>query len=216
MVGGEPAPVFGELELHERRKVAVAWLEWSCGVPEARAVSERDQRYRVVTADLDPGSFGVTPDPVSSCAFLPHWLYVQIGVREPWVDHPMAPGGWRGDGGILSRLVRQSVPWDHRKLEGGDVIIVAHKWPSGKDAHVVCVCDEARLEDDEHWLATAEYGQPGGALHSRSWNRSHWGGSRKPVRVVLPLERVLRQAFGHGLLEASALPHPPHVPSQGA
>jgi hypothetical protein len=212
VVGGNPTPVWTEDDLHAYRKLAVRRLEWACGYPPAKAVPEEHERYRVVTADLDPGSRGVHPDPFSSCALLAHWLYLELGVSEPWLDHPKAPHGWRGDGAVLYRLVCQSVQWDRRKLEGGDVLIIADHWPSGTDAHVVCVLDEALFDDAEHWLATAEYGQPGGVLKTKSWNRTRWG--NRLVRVVLPLERVLRQAFMRGLLDP--FPDPAHVPGQGA
>lgn len=197
-------------ELLRRRKLAVAHLEYACGMPEVRAVPEEHPRYREVTANLDPGSRGVHPDPVSSCPFLPNWMYLQLGVRLPWLDHPRAPRGWRGDGKVFSRLVcppvgrnGSGVPWDSRRLEGGDVILIANQWPSGRDGHVVCVIDQV-----DGALCTAEYGQPGGALITHpNFDGLHVG--KRRIRVVLPLEHVLDDALEAGLLvEPAELPVP--------
>jgi len=205
VAGGQTSGEWTDADLHEYRKRAVERLEYACGWPPATAVAETDARYREVTADLDPGSRGVKPDPFSSCAVLPMWLYCALGIREPWIDHPLAPGGWRGDGGIVSRLVEQSVPWaPATKLEGGDVIIIANKWPSGFDAHVVCIIDQP----DATTLDTAEYGQPGGALEQRMIQGKRMRAIRADgtlsagsvVRVVIPLARVLVRAYQRGLL----------------
>lgn len=194
------APLFDPDELHRRRKVAVAWLEWACGAPLS-AVAEEHPRYRVVTANLDPGSRGIHPDPFSSCALLGHWMLLRVGVRLPWLDHPSAPSGWRSDGGVLSRLVAPPVGgnrcgsvWDGRSLEGGDIVIIANRWPSGRDAHVVCTIDQV-----DGALCTAEYGQPGGALRTHNGFDGKRIGKRL-IRTVLPLEAVLADALQSGAL----------------
>jgi hypothetical protein len=193
-----------EADIHERRKVAVAWLEWACGAPELTEVPEENDRYREVTANLDPGSRGVHPNRFSTCAILAHWMLLQVGVRSAWLDHPAATNGWRADGGVLSRLVVNAWNWmPDMKPQGGDIVVIANRWPSGTDAHVVCVID---VDEDGVW-STAEYGQPGGKLkHARvdsrfqtylSDGRLSYG--REP-RCLLSLKEVLQKAFTRGEL----------------
>jgi hypothetical protein len=197
MTDSSPRVLIDE-EIHERRCLAERLLVWACG---GSRVPEEHPHYRIVTANLDPGSRGIHPDPFSSCAVLAHWLYVCMGIREPWVDHPLAAHGWRGDGKVLSRLVVRGDEWHGERLECGDVLVIANEWPSGHDAHVVCVIDQP----EPTVLCTAEYGQPGGALLTHDpFDEQHVG--RRRIRIYLPLERVLRGAAAEGLLVDPMLP----------
>ena len=199
-----------EADTHERRKMAVAWLEYACGAPERTEVPEENDRYREVTCNLDPGSRGVHPNNFSTCALLAHWMLLQAGVRSPWLDHPAAPKGWRGDGGVLSRLVAHSSPPTSERPQGGDILIIANNWLSGSDAHVVCVID---VDEDGVW-STAEYGQPGGKLkHARIE-----GGRFKVIlsdgslsfgrvpRCLVSFKEVLQKAFAKGELVDPKIP----------
>lgn len=220
VISGTPVG-WTEADTHERRKVAVAWLEWACGAPEHTEVPESDERYRVVTADLDPGSFGVHPDPFSSCAVLAHWMLLQVGCRQDWIDHPKAPGGWRGDGGIVGRLTYRGPgsndlarPWTPDcDVQGGDIVIIsrgtASQWTG---VHVVCHIDS----DSEGVWSTAEYGQPGGKLRLCKLDGDRLravlhGGSLstgRHIRSWLSLDAVLRDAYARGLLVEPAPPQP--------
>jgi hypothetical protein len=231
VIGGTPVAELTELDIHERRLIAVAWLEWACdafGETGLPGVDEDDERYRHVTESLDPGSFHIKPDPVSSCAMLPHFMLYRAGVREPWIDRKEAPGGWRGDGLVMSRLVAQSHPFllSDPPLDGGDVLIIANDWPGGHDAHAVCCITEidtsshastgdsvlaARLFNPERrWLCTAEYGRPGGQLDTHDISRGFIG--RRKIQARIDFKKVVTQAFVRGLL-AAADPPPPR-PSQ--
>lgn len=198
-------PSLTDADVHTYRCRARERLEYACGVPESTAVEEGHPRYREVTADLDPGSRGVHPDPFSSCAVLAMWLYVTLGVRLSWIDHPLAARGWRGDGAIVSRLVTHGLPYSRdTRYDCGDVLVIADRWPSGADSHVVCVV----TEPEPGLLCTAEYGQPGGALRERIVMAdrlcTHRADGRlvvgRTIRTVLPLARVLASAYTQGLL----------------
>jgi hypothetical protein len=190
--------VLTEEEIHTRRCLAERLLVWAC---DGDLVSEEHPNYRIVTADLDPGSRSIHPDPFSSCAILAHWLYVCLGIREQWVDHPLAAHGWRCDGAVLSRLVVHADGYSGQRLECGDVLVVANRWPSGRDAHVVCVIDQP----EPYVLCTAEYGQPGGALITHTpFDEQRVG--RRRIRAYLPIERILREAAAKGLLVDPMLP----------
>jgi hypothetical protein len=211
--------VISELDILQRRKVIVENWEWACGVPEHSEVQESDPRYITVTGGLDPGSFGVHPDPVSSCPFPAHWGLLQAGCRQDWIDHPAAPRGWRGDQGVVGRLVYRgpgSNALAHRwepgtDVQGGDIVVIsAGTWGSWRSVHVVCVID---VHSDGQW-STCQYGQPGGALKLCQLD----GGLLRTVRADgtltagrylrswLSLEAVVRDADELGLLVDPALP----------
>jgi hypothetical protein len=199
VVGG--AEVLDDL-VHSTRKLAVAWLEWACGHPYADSVPETDQRYQIVTEGRDKPTKGY-----SSCADLAHWMLYRVGVRLPWINRAEHQG-WR-DQVNVSRLCAHSVPWTPlADVQGGDIVVIANRWPSGYDAHVVCVIDD---NGDGTW-ATAEYGQPGGALCQRRVQSGVMGYRR--IRVWLPLGRVLGEACAVGQLVAAEVPPPEIEPSE--
>lgn len=220
-MGGTPVEHLTEADIHERRLLIVDWFEWACGWPppepsgldaaaaahrEVPGVDEDDERYIIVTEGLDPGSFHIKPDPVSSCAMLPHFGFFRVGVREPWIDRKEAPGGWRGDGLVLARLVQQSRPFSldtQPPLDGGDVVIIANDWPRGRDAHVVCCITELN-QNGRRILCTAEYGRPGGELDTHDISRGFIG--RRKIQARLDFPDILTQAFVRGLLVE---PEPP-------
>lgn len=194
-------------ELHSRRKIAVAWLEHWCGWPPGEEIRKTDPRYIDCTEGRDR-----TPAQqrrYSSCADLAHGMLFRVGVRLSWLNRAEHREFVYGPN--VSRLVKHAAEWDGRQLEGGDVLVIANHWPSGKDAHVVCIVDE----DVDGWLATAQYGASGmrvGGIGGRlrtydAWDRTHIGIRR--VRVVLPFEAVLREAATQGLLADPV--HPPET-----
>ena len=171
-------------EIHRLRCLAASWLEWSCADD---AVDEQHPRYVRVTEGRDPGPG------YSSCADLAHWLYFRLGCRERWVNRA-EHRGWKMEVNV-SRIVAVSEPWRPRQLYAGDVLCIANRWPSGTDAHIVCV-----ITHDEGLLCTAEYGQPGGALKIyREFDGRRIG--HRLVRTVMPLEARLRAAAEAGLLK---------------
>jgi hypothetical protein len=189
--GGELSPVLDEAELLRRRKLAVHWLEWACGWPEATAVDTTHERYRAVTEGRHGPGY-------SSCGDLAHWMLFRLGVRLAWINRAECRG-WRV-GANINKLVPppigacgQARPWRGGPLDGGDVLIIANKWPAGTDAHAVCVCVE-----EPGWLGTAEYGQPGGALKTHRWDGVRIG--QRKVQTVLRLDDVLYAAWHVGLL----------------
>ena len=117
----------------------------------------------------------------SSCGDLAHWLYYRLGFGCPWVNRE-ANGGWRC-GHNVSLLVSQSEPYAGGTLYAGDVIIIANEWPSGRDAHVVCIREQLSRD----MLLTSESGLPGNG------NRLRELPMKRKIRVVLPLARILEQ-----------------------
>jgi hypothetical protein len=115
-------------------------------------------------------------------------MLYRLGFRMPWINRN-ENGGW-SMGKNISRLVAHGIPYDGRVLDGGEIIIIANKWPSGSDAHCVCVIDQVAPDR----LATAEYGLPGGGLQTRKFPMS------RATRVVLPLENMIEM---NDALEAS-------------
>lgn len=219
VTGGTEVPTLTADEVHARRKVAVAWLEYWCGWPPGEEIAKTDPRYIDCTEGRDrtPAQQRV----YSSCADLAHGMLYRVGVRLPWLNRD-EHRGWKSSVNV-SRLVSHSQQWDRRKLEGGDTLMIANQWPSGKDAHVVCVIDEqpdsVQLTPDVYvpieggaCLSTAQYGASGmrvggigGRLQSYdAWDRLHIGSRR--VRVVLPFADVLLDAFQKGLLEPPQYP----------
>lgn len=215
MVGNSPEPAASgqrclpAVELHARRKIAVAWLEHWCGWPPGEEIPKTDPRYIDCTEGRDR-----TPAQqrrYSSCADLAHGMLFRAGVRALWINRA-EHHGWR-PGVNVSRLVSHAVRWDGHKLEGGDVLVIANQWPSGQDAHVVCVVDEGVAG----WLSTAQYGASGmrvGGIGGRlrtydAWDRKRIG--RRLVRVVLPFEAVLREAAARELLVDPVYPSETHV-----
>ncbi len=198
VTGGAPSPVLSEDEVHARRKLAVRWLEWACCHGE---IAKADPRYTAVTEGRDrrPADQLV----YSSCADLAHWMYWQIGVRSPWINRAKHLG-WRA-GVNVNRLYPRPVGvnpcaarWDGQEIDGGDVLIVGTA--RGERLHVVCVVHER-----DGMLCTAQYGVfglrvggIGGRLVTRLWDRVRFGA--RNVLVVLPLERVLVDAYQRGLL----------------
>lgn len=178
--------------IHEYRKRAVAWLEYAC----AGNPPEKSPRYLEITEGRATGVGGCKF--YSSCADLAHWMLYRLGVRLPWINRK-EHHGWVPQVNV-SRLVAHAVPYTGQKLEGGDVIVIANKWPSGTDAHVVCIIDEPRIEGRPPCLDTAESGLPGNGLQRRALPMG------RQIRVVLPLAKVLAEAEAAGLLVVSGEP----------
>jgi hypothetical protein len=210
VVGG--TDVLDDLVL-QLRKTIVAWWEWACGAPEATHVSTNDPRYKIVTEHR--GRDYLAHPPASSCGDLPHFGLEKIGVRLPWVNREATLGSrWRGSWLNINQLVYPPIgacpeakEWTPDvDVQGGDVVVVANRWPSGKDAHAVCVL-HTEVDPHPEW-STAEYGNEHGnprdvgGLRYRILRSGHILGSRR-IRVWLSLDRVVRSAYRQGLLSAA-------------
>lgn len=192
------------------RQLAVNLLIYACNGGD---VGEFDPRYVEITEGRDPGPG------YSSCADLAHWLYFRLGVRAPWINRAEHKGFVRQVN--VARLVTAAVDyggladyptgslqnrWAARtggdtKAQPGDVIIVANDWPSGKDAHVVCI----REPLEGRGYLTAEYGLPGGGLRERD-------GFKRTQRVWLPLLDVIEHVGACGQLVAPNVPEGVAIP----
>lgn len=158
-----------EMRLLEYRKKAVEFLEYACeGNPK-----KGSDRYLEITEGRNAPIY-------SACGDLGHWMLFRLGFRMPWINRKEHLG-WKM-GVNISRLVTHGIPYDGRQLDGGDIIIIANRWPSGTDAHCVCIIDQVAPDK----LATAEYGLPGGGLQTRKLPMS------RATRVVLPLESMIQ------------------------
>jgi hypothetical protein len=211
------------------RKTIVAWWEWACGAPEATHVSTDDPRYKIVTEHR--GRDYLAHPPASSCGDLPHFGLEKIGVRLPWVNREARLGNrWRGSWLNINRLVHPPIgacpetkEWTpDADVQGGDVVVVANRWPSGKDAHAVCVLartvEVGELETSELW-STAEYGNEHGdpanvgGLRYHVLRSGHILGARR-IRVWLSLDRIVRSAYRQGLLSGAEVLPPAVYPSE--
>jgi hypothetical protein len=172
------------IDLHRYQILAVRWCEYACGGSRGRP-EHGDPVYDAVTEGRDFGRG------YSSCGDLAHWMLYRCGVRAPWLNRDEHEG-WR-TGVNVSRLcgaVRYARPPADVVLSPGDITIVYNK-PSGSDAHVSVVIDHDVAGGS---LQTADYGQPGGALCTRSVTRSlgHTTIGSRRLQHVLRLEDVLR------------------------
>lgn len=150
--------------------------------------SEDDLVYKTVTEGRDVGAH---QNSYSSCGDLAHWLHYRLGLRGNWINRK-EHAGWKV-GLNVSRLAY--APVSDTQVSGpyycGDVGIIWNS-PQGTDAHVLVI-----RSAQESWtsgrngertsvgytLETSEYGQPGGALKSRTLTNGKIG-SRKLQRIV--------------------------------
>lgn len=198
-----PEPPWTEWTVDDYRSAAVCLLTWAC---VGGKHDELGLRYTLVTEGRDPATR------YSSCADLYHWLCFRLGLRCPWINRAEHRGfvdqvnvyrlveAARAYGGIedwpLGSLQRQ---WNKRcnddnRANPGDLIIVANRWPSGEDSHIVCI-----LERLARGYRTAEFGLPGGAVQERE-------SFKRTQRIWLPLDALIQEARTRGELVA---PDPP-------
>jgi hypothetical protein len=190
------------------------YLEHACGGPGGR--DERDPVYRAVTEGRDtPGAKPGQRGYYSSCGDLAHGMYEWLGVRLPWVNRASLGQyrpGWNVSCLTSAESARYPEPGD--VYDPGDVVLVWDRLDTG-DAHVICVVEHV---PGDGVVLTAEYGQPGGALRTRTWTPGTPGvAGRAPriggrsVRLVLPLFDVLDEAERAG----KRLPDGPEPPLPG-
>ena len=150
-----PSP---ELTMDVWRAAAVALCEYACGYDAGRR--KDDPVYLEVTEKRD----GPTPElrrHYSSCGDLAHWLYMRLGIREPWLNRTddNAFRSWK-PGANVSNLWGPACPFDRVPPddpswapEPGDVVLI---WNTGFDAHVM-----VSLGREGSTLRTANYGAAG-------------------------------------------------------
>lgn len=188
-----------EERLHALRCLAVRLLEWAC---RGGNIGKDDERYTHVTEGRD--STPAEQKTYSSCGDLAHWMLFQLGVRLPWINRDEHRGFAQQV--AVNRLYPSPIGpnpcahhWDERRLEGGDVVVIGTA--DDKHLHVVCIVDQG-----PDYLCTAEYGASGmrvGGIGGHLVTHEHYDGIRlgtRLIRVVLPLEAVLQNAFAVGLL----------------
>lgn len=105
----------------------------------------------------------------SSCADLCHWLYFRLGIDLPWVNREESRRydgtGW--EVGLNVALLSSQNPLSHAcapgdQYEPGDVLRIGT--PGQNNDHVMIVRSHV-LGDS---IEVAEYGQPGGAIHTHA------------------------------------------------
>lgn len=203
------------LPLETYRRWATELVEYACGYSGGRG--EDDPVYQAVTEGRDRGTMQRR---YSSCGDLAMWMLYRLGVRSSWVNRD-EHRGWTS-GINVSRLVFDApalvAPGIQEHYLPGDIGII---WSAadGHDAHVFVILDDQQ----PHALFVGEYGQPGGALHTRRVGY-HGGmlsiGTRALYRV-LRLDEVLAAAARERLLVspenvrtwAARLNLPPPAPS---
>lgn len=176
------------------RALAVELVEYACGGTDGRP--ESDPVYRAVTEHRDDGR----PHGYSSCGDLAHWMLYRLGVRLPLVNREELNGFTYGAN--ISRLAFDALafePGPERVMYlPGDIHIIWSK-PDTSDSHALVVLDDQQPQA----LFVGEYGQPGGALHTRRvtyiGDRLHIGGRR--LHRVLRLDEVIAAADAAGHLD---------------
>lgn len=117
-------------------------------------------------------------------------MLFRLGIRLRWLNREEHLG-W-ASGVNVSRIVKNSALYlSPELLQGGDVVVAANQWPSGYDAHVVCVIDQP----NQNALLTAESGLPGNGLQTRALPL------RRRIRTVLRLAEVLEESERTGSLD---------------
>lgn len=150
------------------RARALDLCEWACYGDAG--VTEKSDRYKLVTEGRDPG-----PN-YSSCADLAHWLLWRLGSRSPYLnreERTEAPGDWKQQVNIW-RLY--SSPDTRTKPlaplpKTGDVWLIGSP-PTNWHA-LVC----SKLELDTHTLHSWDYGQA--ALREPAWHPGSTEGCRR-------------------------------------
>lgn len=167
----------------EYRQLADLLLFYACG---ENGRGERDPVYVQVTEGRD-----TTPG-YSSCADLAHWLHYRLGMRGSWINRKEHKG-WKV-GMNVSKLAYSILaePDPREPYDYGDIGII---WalPTTTDAHVLVFRGGFQGK-----YATAEYGQPGGALKIREVRGTKIGS--KTIHRCIRLQEALHVCAGSGSL----------------
>jgi hypothetical protein len=181
-------------------------IDWACGPPKGR--NENDPIYQEVTEGRDVGAFQKS---YSSCGDLANWMLYSMGVRSSYVNRD-ENGGWKvgqNINNLANKCPAAASPTPNQGYSPGDIILVWNK-PDGTDAHAIVV-----VEQQGNKLVTGEYGQPGGAVKSRTISIKDgqpFLGSRQ-IQRVLPLDQVIALAQQNGELTDVRLPNGQPVPN---
>lgn len=202
--------------LKEYREASRQNVEYACGGRAGRP--ENDPVYRIVTEGRDPGT-GHTGD-VSSCGFLPAWLWFQLGIRAGFVNRgENTKYGYRnrqnisllcgpdfgGRNAVPSGALRTPLPGS--RFECGDVLVIWNHEDT-QDAHTLVVLEHR----PDGVLVSGHYGQPGAAVREPVITihdviekgvkfKVPYLGSRR-IRRWAPLELALQAAELRGELVA--------------
>lgn len=200
------------LDLKTYRTAARRLIEYAVNGTTGRG--EQDPVYQRVCEGKDPGA-GHAGN-ISSCGFLPSWLWFRLGVRTSWLNRDEnARYGYRNSLNIsllcdemvakkaqgAPNAARQT-PSPESRFSVGDVLVIWNSpvWtPTDAGPHTFVV-----LEHMDHVLLSGDYGQPGGKLVTRQitqrkvtelgvTRQALFAGS-KQIRRWLPLDLVLQVA----------------------
>lgn len=153
-------------DLPSAQTIAVALL--LAAVNDEHGRDESDPFYKIVTENRD-GPGAKLAAKYSSCADLAHWLFRCLGVRADWLNRNDDEDAQRWRVGVnLNWLCPKPIgkcPIARAKLVGdpspGDVFVENNAY----GGHVFCAVDYLPARDT---LISAEYGQPGGKLKTRT------------------------------------------------
>lgn len=185
-------PLGRNVNAHRRLAYALAWHAVG---GEAGRPQYDDPVYEDVTLGLqndarDQGWF------FSSCAFLPHWIYEQLGLdevpkigRSRTADQPLSRLAWNP--------LAEAITPDTELLTGDTVQI-----GSNGDSHVMVVREYTPPSNGQPGvLESFDYGQPGAALRRREVTRS---GNQLLVHQPDMHSRPLRRRLDLAALVAAA------------
>ncbi len=175
-------------------------LEEACGGKQGR--NENDPVYQEITEGRDVGA---AQKSYSSCGDLAHWMLYRMGVRSDYVNRT-ENGGWKSAQNINNLAFKCPVaenPTVNTQYKAGDIALIWNK-PDGTDAHAMVI-----VEQTGNKLVVGEYGQPGGAIHTRTIKTQDgvpFIGKRQIQRVI-PLDKALALAQERGELADVELPN---------
>jgi hypothetical protein len=199
-------------------KAVLALTEYACGGelgrsylgdPVYQAVTEmrQEQTEKIRQRQLLQGVPREKLAFYSSCADLVHWLYFRLGVRLGWINRDEMRAstnqGWRVELNIsllsqprMNSCVEMAKPGD--QYAPGDCLHIG--LPGTNQDHVMIV----RSHDPKTGaVEVAEYGQPGGAIHTHQLvtksGRVYMG--QRQLLTVLRLQNVLLKADAQNKLE---------------
>ncbi len=213
------------LQPREYRTLARRLIELACNGPHGRP--ESDAFYKVVTEGKDPG-VGHAGD-ISSCGFLPSWLWYRLGVRCSFVNRD-ENDRYRYRNGLNIALlsgenvagkpqgvpnIARTTPSPSSRFECGDVLVIWNREDT-RDAHTLAV-----VEHMDASLLSGNYGAPGAKLstqaittrqvhdqHGQVYSAPFLG--QKQIRRWVPLQLVLQVAQQRGeLVEPDYSPFQP-------
>jgi hypothetical protein len=195
----------------DRSQFVKELVEEACGGKQGR--NENDPVYQQVTEGRDVGA---AQKSYSSCGDLAHWMLYRMGVRSDYVNRN-ENGGWKAAQNISNLAFKcpaAEVPSLNTQYKPGDIALIWNN-SDGTDAHAMVV-----VEQKGNQLVVGEYGQPGGAIHTRTIKTQEGAAfvGKRQIQRVIPLDKALAIARDRGELvdielPNSGTPYPESLPS---